>query len=229
MREEALNEVAEAIAELHGRARLVVVHGGGSYGHYAVQRAGNSVKTLVASVSYWMAVLNTLVVSALHRWGVPAVCLPTWAIAHRAGDDLHVEERLVRGLLEIGAVPVTHGGLIYSKSSSAFEILSGDTLACELAIKLPASTLIFLMDVEGVYTEDPRVSRSAEFIKVLRRDDLQRVRGGSAGIDVTGGLLLKLREALRAAERGVRVALGSVKELPAMAQGVEGRYTLVVP
>ncbi|MEM5825412.1 MAG: hypothetical protein QXX58_03155, partial [Thermofilaceae archaeon] len=134
---------------------------------------------------------------------------------------------LVAKLLEVGVVPVTHGGLI--NTDEGFKILSGDTLASRFAVELPASVLVFIMDVEGVYTEDPRANPSATLLTVLRRGDVDRIRGGSSGVDVTGGLMLKLSEAIYAAERGVKVALGGVKALKSIVEGVEGRYTRVIP
>lgn len=227
LKKEALESVAEAFVEASAKGRIVIVHGGGSFGHYAVSQASGTLKRLVADVAYWMSALNMEVVSALMSKGVAAVGLPTWLVARRSRGKLDVESGLVRDLLDIGVVPVTHGGLI--GGDGGFEILSGDTLACELAIEMAADALIFLMDVEGVYTEDPRVSASASLVKVLRRSDVQTIKGGSAGIDVTGGLTLKLREAVRAAESGVRVALGSVRALREMIEGSDGLYTRVIP
>lgn len=227
LRRDTLERVSTAVAEAAQRHRVVLVHGGGSYGHYAVQRAGGLAQKLVTDVSYWMTVLNVEVVSALLRAGALAAGLPTWAVAHRSAGRLRLNSRIIEGLLELNVVPVTHGGLI-ATDEGTFEILSGDTLAAELAIELPASALIYLMDADGVYTDDPRLNPRAELIRVLRREDVDRVRGGSAGVDVTGGLALKLREAFRAAERGVRVALGGLESLRSMLEGVEGRYTTVV-
>ena len=228
LNERALEEVAEGIASIRdGARRIVIVHGGGSFGHYAVQQSRGDTRKLLTDVTYWMTFLNHKVVHALIQHDVSAVGLPTWLVARGSKEGLIVETGLVAKLLEVGVVPVTHGGLI--NTDEGFKILSGDTLASKLAVKLPASALIFLMDVEGVYTEDPRVNPSATLLTVLRRSDLDRIRGGSSGVDVTGGLMLKLNEAIHAAERGVNVALGSVKALRSIVEGVEGRYTRVIP
>lgn len=228
LNESAIEEVADGITSLYNEGKtIVVVHGGGSFGHYAVQQAGGDRRKLVTDTAYWMNVLNARVVGSFMRRGVPAVGLPTWLIARKLGGKLQLVTDLVTKLIRMGVVPVSHGGLI--AADEGFEILSGDTLASQLAIELSASALIFLMDTEGVYTEDPRVNPSAVLISTLRKTDVDRVKGGSSGIDVTGGLSLKIREALRAAERGVSVALGSVTALKMMVEGVEGRYTRVTP
>lgn len=224
----ALEEVADGLASLYSEGKtVVVVHGGGSFGHYAVQQAGGDLRKLVTDVAYWMGVLNARVVYSLMQRGVPAVGLPTWLIARGSKGGLQLATELVVKLIRAGMVPVSHGGLI--ATDEGFEILSGDTLASQLAIELSALALIFLMDTGGVYTEDPRVNPSAVLINTLRRSNVDRVKGGSSGIDVTGGLSLKIREALRAAEKGVKVALGGVSALKLMVEGVEGHYTRVVP
>lgn len=224
---EGLEAAARALAGVSAGRRLVVVHGGGSFGHYAVAQAGGSRDRLVSDVSYWMGVLNLEVVAALRAAGVPAAGLPPLAVARVAGGRVVLQPEVVESYLGAGAVPVTHGGLVLG--DGGLTVLSGDVLASELAVRLSASALIFLMDVDAVYTDDPRLNPRARRLEVVRRSDLGAIRGGSSGIDVTGGLHLKLREALRAAEAGVRVALGCVEELPAMVEGAGGRYTRVLP
>lgn len=228
LNERALEEVADSVASLYNEgSRIVIVHGGGSFGHCAVHQARGDLRKLVIDVAYWMSILNARVVESLMSHGVPAVGLPTWVVARDSTENPRLENGLVARLLSVGAVPVTHGGLIVT--DKGFEILSGDTLASKLAIELSASALVFLMDVEGVYTEDPRMNPSATLLTVFRRGDLDRIKGGSSGIDVTGGLVLKLNEALRAAERGISVTLGGVGALRSMVKGVEGLYTRVLP
>ncbi|MCC6049272.1 MAG: hypothetical protein LM580_01100 [Thermofilum sp.] len=224
---EGLEAAAEALARVARGRRLVVVHGGGSFGHYAVVQAGGSRERLVSDVSYWMSALNLEVVSALRAAGVPAVGLPPLAVARVDGGQLSLQRDVLEAALEDGTVPVTHGGLVLQ--DGRLEILSGDVLASEIAVKLAARTLAFLMDVDAVYTADPRSDPHARPLEVLKRSHLEAIRGGSSGIDVTGGILLKLREALRAAEAGVRVALGGVSELEAMVEGLKGKYTRVEP
>lgn len=228
LRGDALEEASVKLAEVAESSRLLVVHGGGSYGHYAVALSTGSQLKLVANVAYWMSLLNLEVIAAMRKHGLPAVGLPTYAVAKldEHGNCL-LNLELVKAFLCVGAIPVTHGGL--ARKGEGLAIVSGDTLASELAIRLGASKLIFLMDVDGVYTSDPRVDPHSSFIRNFTRDDLESVRQGSRGLDVTGGIGLKLKEALRAAEAGVKVTLGALDALPAMLKGLEGHYTTVSP
>lgn len=224
---EGLAAAAESLAAISPGRKLVVVHGGGSFGHYAVLQAGSSREKLISDVSYWMSVLNLEVVSALRAAGLPAVGLPPLAVARVDSGQLSLQRETLESCLEDGVVPVTHGGLVLW--DGRLEILSGDVLASEIAVKLAAKALVFLMDVDAVYTADPRSDPHARRLEVVKPSDLEAIRGGSSGIDVTGGLHLKLKEAFRAAAAGVKVALGGVNELEAMLEGLEGKYTRVEP
>jgi len=224
---EGLEVAAKALARVARGRRLVIVHGGGSFGHYAVMQAGGSRERLVSDVSHWMSALNLEVVSALRAAGLLAAGLPPLAVARVSEGKVLLQREVLSAFLETGTVPVTHGGLVLG--SAGLKILSGDALASEIAVELAAETLAFLMDVDAVYTADPRSDPRARRLEVLRKPDLEAIKGGSSGIDVTGGILLKLKEALRAAEAGVKVVLGSVDELEAMVKGLEGKYTKVEP
>ncbi|MEM1509465.1 MAG: isopentenyl phosphate kinase [Thermofilaceae archaeon] len=228
LRKDALEEASIKLAEIAKSIKLLIVHGGGSYGHYAVALSTGSQLNLITDVTYWMTLLNLEVIASMRKHGLPVVGLPTYAIARldENGDCL-LNVELVRAFLCMGVIPVTYGGL--ARKGESLAILSGDTLASELAIRLGASKLVFLMDVDGVYTLDPRADSRSSFIKNFTRDDLELVKQGSRGLDVTGGIGLKLKEALRAAEAGVKVTLGALDTLFEMVKGLEGHYTTVSP
>ncbi|MCS7104808.1 MAG: isopentenyl phosphate kinase [Thermofilaceae archaeon] len=227
LRRDKLEAAAEAVSNVDEDYRLVIVHGGGSFGHYAVIEAGESKQKFITDVSYWMSVLNIEVVSALRRKGVSAVGVPPLTIMQYCQQGYVVNAEMVSNFLKAKVTPVTHGGLVLGREG--FQVMSGDTIASELAIQLSASTLVFVMDVNSVYTADPFKDPTATPIRTLSREQLEGVKGGSSGLDVTGGISLKLREAFRAAEAGVRVALGGLDEFQLMVRGVEGSYTRVVP
>lgn len=225
LKREVLEEVAGTLEELSREWQLVLVHGGGSFGHFAVAQAGGSLRKLLSDVTHWMSALNLEVTSSLRARGLAAVGLPPITIARMEGRSCVVSTAVLRELLAAGTVPVSHGGVV--TGDAGFEILSGDTLASEVALQLRAGALVFVMDVDCVYMSDPRANPSARPVKVLTREAVKLVTGGSSGIDVTGGIQLKLREALRAAEGGVRVSLGGLRKLRAMVEGSEGSYTVV--
>jgi len=85
---ESLSRVVSALASfVRSGGRLIVVHGGGSFGHYAVdrlQRERGSLGPLeVAEVQRAMLVLAMAVISELTGAGVPATLHP----AHTLGSS----------------------------------------------------------------------------------------------------------------------------------------------
>ena len=87
-----------------------------------------------------------------------------------------------------------------------FRILSGDTICVELAEMLGAARCVMALDVDGLLDESGRV------IKVLGEGGEAKVshwlRARGAG-DATGGIALKVSEALRMASSGTEVRLVS--------------------
>jgi len=97
-------------------------------------------------------------------------------------------------LLDLGIVPVVNE----NDTVATAEIRYGDNdrLAARTAQMIGADLLILLSDVDGLYTEDPRTSKSAQHIpNVTQIDDNIIAMGGdaNAGTGVgTGGMATKL-------------------------------------
>ena len=87
-----------------------------------------------------------------------------------------------------------------------FTILSGDQLAAHLAMQLGASQIILGVDVDGLYTSDPKSDPSA---RVIRHVTLHGLRNMQYEIeeakvtDVTRGMLGKILELMPAVEKGI--------------------------
>lgn len=210
--ERLANEIAEARLPSLG-----VIHGGGSFGHtvayeYDLIRGYQTPRQLMgfAKTKLAMTTLNTLVIDALIRNGVPAVPVqPSDFVRTKLGRLLIPAFNPVEALLGLGVVPVLFGDVVLD-SELGFTILSGDQLAAWLVLTLRASTLIIGIDVDGLYTEDPKVNRDATLIEEITLPDLKRrldTISGSNTTDVTGGMVGKIRELIPSVEQGVVVKL----------------------
>ncbi|MFB0543187.1 MAG: amino acid kinase, partial [Candidatus Bathyarchaeia archaeon] len=76
-------------------------------------------------------------------------------------------------------------------------------------LELGASRLIFGVDVDGVYTSDPKLNPDARLLESLslrEAEDMADI-GSAATTDVTGGMLGKIREALPVVEAGIPVLI----------------------
>jgi isopentenyl phosphate kinase len=212
---DAIKRLAHEVASA-GPRRLVVIHGGGSYGHplakeYDISDGYSSPRQMSGfSLTHQaMVELNKLVVEAFLAEGVPAMSIaPSSFIITEDRRIADADFSVVSRATESGFVPVLYGDTVLD-SVLRFTILSGDQLAAKIAISLGAKRIIFCVDVDGVYTANPKLAKEARLIEELSLSQMRgMVRIGEAlSTDVTGGMLGKIQEAGEAVEAGVEVQL----------------------
>jgi len=208
----AMRRLAREISEA-AVSRLVLVHGGGSFGHplakqYRLKKGYTDASQLLgfSKTHQAMVALNKMVVDALIQRNIPVVGLqPSSCVVTKSGRIHLMEDRPLKKLLESGFAPVLYGDTVLDLDLG-FSILSGDQLAAHLAVLLNASRVIMGIDEDGLYSGDPKVDSSARLIShaTLRElKSMQRELGKAKTPDVTGGMLGKIAELTPAVERGV--------------------------
>ena len=200
--DDALADACDAVADaLEAGAvdRLVVVHGGGSFGHHHASERGVSTSDgtrdadAVAAIHGAMKRLNARVLERLRERGVPAVPVHPLSLAARAdgvdgGLDLPLGSTAT--LLSEGFVPVLHGDGV-ATAGDGVTVVSGDELVVELAAGLDARRVGVCSTVPGVLDGDGEVIPAVgDFASVA--DAL----GASDATDVSGGMAAKVRELL---------------------------------
>ncbi|MCE4604802.1 MAG: hypothetical protein F7B20_07570 [Aeropyrum sp.] len=192
---EVLRSIASQLSEYRERGGVLmgVVHGGGSFGHYAVrsivERKGGLEVGDAPQIQLAMISLALMVVRELSSKGIKASLHPPHTYCW--GGECFLRP-LLRDI-EVGLVPVTFGDAVPRKN--VLEIVSGDDLAYLLARESGSECLVFATRVEGVLRGDGslvRILRSLEEFEDL------------GGVDATGGMRRKVEMALRASESGVR-------------------------
>ncbi len=170
---------------------LVVVHGGGSYGHTVVHEHGGlrSLDAFIQTIQV-MREMNQKVVEILMLCGLKAVGLDTHAIAMFINRRLMLNLDIVSEALRRGLVPVLYGDAVFANGNE-FAVASGDDLAWEIACKLRARRLVFVTSVPGVYVRGRIVDTLS-----LSRDLASIDRLSESAIDVTGGMATKLAKGL---------------------------------
>jgi len=191
----ALDAAVDAVADAD-LDRLVVVHGGGSFGHAnAAERGlsrtdGSDDAADVWAVHDAMRRLNDAVLGRFHEADVAALPVHPLSVAARdddAGLSLPLESTAT--LLDEGFVPVLHGDVIGHAGSGA-TIVSGDELVVRLAAGLDADRVGLCSTVSGVYADGEVIPRITDFASVA--DAL----GEADATDVTGGMAAKVRALL---------------------------------
>lgn len=209
-----IERLAREIALAHVE-RLVIVHGGGSYGHplakkYKIAEGYENRKQLLgfSLTREAMVTLNQIVVDQLIRRNVPSVGVQPSAIATTQNGRINrIELDPLRRMLELRLVPVLYGDAVLD-AKLGFTILSGDQLAVELALSLGSNLVVFGVDVDGLCTADPKADPAARLLETVGREQLEAMVssiGGSRTPDVTGGMKGKVREALPLVRRGIKV------------------------
>lgn len=226
-----LDQVAEQLALLASLSiRLVVIHGGGPQataisrrlGLEPVMVAGRRVtddSALEVVTMVYRGLLNTELVSALHRAGVQATGLSgvdaELLTAHRrppvkvtddggvertvdyghVGDIDNVDPRVLRTLMDARFVPVV-SSLAGDRDGNVYNV-NADTVAESIAVALQAQKLIFLTGAGGVLRDrnDP-----ATLVTFADPDDLAELMASGA---LAGGMRPKVEACIRAATGGV--------------------------
>jgi isopentenyl phosphate kinase len=210
----------ERLANEISRAKvssLILVHGGGSFGHPVAERYGitegfrdPSQISGFSEIHRAMTELNDLVMKALISYNIPAVEVqPSSCVVTKAGRIFNMELRPLKKMLKMGFVPVLYGDAVLD-SEKGFAILSGDQLVSYLAIKLGADRIVMGVDEDGLYTADPKTDSSAHLIERITLEELKNLKHiieGAKATDVTGGMLGKMLELIHAIEHKIKTLI----------------------
>jgi isopentenyl phosphate kinase len=194
---------------------LIVVHGGGSFGHPVAQKydikAGlreEDQKFGFAETHHFMTVLNGLFMDSLIWHNIPAVSIsPSSCITTENGRIQRFEDAPLKMLLKMGFLPVSYGDAVLD-TQLGFTILSGDQLISVLATRFNAERVVIGVDVDGLCSSDPKGEKTAKMFTHLTLEELRKLQNTFCEptvCDVTGGMSGKIAELLPIAERGIPV------------------------
>ena len=202
-RPDVVSALSEEIAS--SDQKVVVVHGGGSFGHVVAKQHGISSDASeapavgVAQTRGAMYELDRMVCKTMMEYKLnPYPFSPFDAISR--GGRLPVSNWL-RGLMKEGLTPVTFGDVMLTPAG--FKVISGDAIMQELSKMLAPERAVFALDVDGVYEENSRV-----IIPELSPSKIRRM-SVATGVDASGGMKMKLDAATRIASGGTKVCFVS--------------------
>jgi len=205
-----IGELARYYRESGESARVVVIHGGGSYGHpivkECVSRYGVIDRDCYVKTADSMDTLNYVLKKYAIAAGLPVVSLPPRSFCSIASKDPVCHIETLATLLYRGLIPLTYGDVV--PSNWGFEVISGDTLAWYIARELKIGEILFVTDVDGLYDNDPKINPSARKIAKASIDEvLSFLSKSSSEVDVTGGMARKLYEGRALGLRNVTVKI----------------------
>jgi len=228
-REDWVRTFAKALRDnLEGNS-FMIIHGGGSYAHPMANSYGLGVgvrdQEQLVGVSLTSAVLELLsarLTLTMSKEGIPIYPIRTGSVYAlvRGEPQVLVSYDLFLNLMRRGLVPMLHGDVVMS--DGGLGIISGDDIMLDLGRALRPRAALFLMDVPGIM-------RNGEVIRFVRNVDLEV--SGSGGIDVTGGLMRKLRRGLELS-RYTEVIMCAIWDISSIVEIIRGneptRCTLIL-
>jgi isopentenyl phosphate kinase len=204
-------EIRASMTDLPG-LRLVLGHGSGSFGHYAVHdhlspgefptatdgrpRSDERYWQGFAEVWYRASQLNRHVIDALREANVPAIShAPSTAATSSGGVIASWALSSLRAALESGILPLIFGDVVFDDRQGG-TVLSTEVLMWHLAHKLRPKRILLAGLEAAVWADFP--SRASPITKITPStfEEITDRIGGSHGPDVTGGMKSKVAEML---------------------------------
>lgn len=215
----AKTEVVDQIAKEVASAKcdhLVIVHGGGSFGHpiakkYKIHKGFRHPNQIIgfSETHKAMEQLNQIVIDAFLRKKIPVISIPPSSCVTTSRGRITEFNIPVREYIKKGFIPVVYGDAVMDEEWG-MAILSGDQIVKYLAMNLEARRVIFGVDVDGVFTADPKQYQDAKLIRKITPRNFDRILSSletSDVGDVTGGMGGKIKELVEIAERGIEVSI----------------------
>ncbi len=195
-------EIAEACRQ-RPQLQLVLGHGSGSYGHVPGRRYGT--RQGVRSEQEWMGfaevwkearALNQLVVEALAAASLPVIAFPpSAAVTARDGHPLRWDLHPMQAALDAGLLPLINGDTIFDEQRGG-TILSTEDLFIYLARFLHPAQVLLAGREEGVWADYPACTQLLTEITPASYSAVSAQIQGSTSVDVTGGMIEKVRAML---------------------------------
>lgn len=224
-------EIAVLVRGPRGK-RLVIGHGSGSFGHVAAAEGGLGGRGSkaqagpegIAHTQHRAADLHAIVVAALDDAGArPFSLAPSSFMTCSRGRVSKLFADPLFHALDLGLVPVVYGDVVLDRTRGAVVVSTEEvflSLARESAARrVKIARVVWLGETDGVYARDGRTVATLSPLAASRR---ARDVTGAAGVDVTGGMALRLRSAAALARRGIASVIADGRAAGALAAAVAG-------
>lgn len=207
---------------------IILVHGGGSYGHplaheFSLHKGLTHESQLpgVSQTRYSMTQLNQIVLSFFILNKTPAVAVQPSACFMCTNKRIsHSFLEPVKKLLELQCIPVLYGDVVVD-TEQGFCILSGDQIISYLTQEFDIEKVIFGLEIEGLYTKAPQKD-GAQLVTDITFDELESISGEETG-DVTRGMKGKLQEIKIMGEKGIEVYLINITKEDTLLKAVNNK------
>ncbi len=214
---QAIDKIANFIKELKKIYKIIIVHGGGSFGHYWSLKYDMHTKPFaysdegVARVRESMIKLNSIIVEKFISTNLKpfSIHASTFVFNNSVCSEQILD--MMNMIKNNDIIPLTYGDVVHT-SHGNFSILSGDTLMKVLSINLNPRFSIFTTNVDGIY-DDPINGKLISNIlqnknkNLLTNNHDTKIEYSKMLFDVTGGMKRKISESMNIVNKGIPVYL----------------------
>ena len=180
----------------------ILVHGGGSYGHYWSVRYGMHTKPSryslkgLSVVKNSMIELDKIILNSATKNKLNPYCLPPTDFMN-GNKPIRSKIEKIGEIAKSGLTPVTYGDALWYGQKKSY-ILSGDVIMTAIAKVLKPRLSVFVLNVDGVYSD----TRSKKLIYDFKKE---KPKISKNSMDVTGGMTRKITEATKMSRSGLKV------------------------
>jgi len=199
-RRKTIDNILKEISKI--KEPVVMVHGGGSYGHYWSVKYDMHTKPAktapkgVAVVKNSMVGLNKIILDSALKNRINPYCLPPTDFMS-GKRPIKSKILTINEIAKSGLTPITYGDALWFGQKKSY-ILSGDVIMTTLAKILKPRLSLFVLNVDGVYSDMKTKKLIHDFKK-------EKPEIKSNTMDVTGGMTRKITEASEMARAGFKV------------------------
>ena len=199
-RRKAIDSILNQIKRI--REPMILVHGGGSYGHYWSVKYDMHTKPAkydmrgVSIVKNSMIDLNKIILNSAVKNSINAYCLPPTDFMN-GNKPIKNKILTINEIAKSGLTPITYGDALWFGKKKSY-ILSGDVIMSMIGKILKPRLSIFVLDVDGVYSN----TKSKKLIRDFKKE---KPIISKNKIDVTGGMTRKITEATNMSKSGLKV------------------------
>jgi len=180
----------------------ILVHGGGSYGHYWSVKYGMHTKPAryslkgLSVVKNSMIELDKIILDSTAKNKLNTYSLPPTDFMN-GNKPIRNKIQKIGEIAKSGLVPVTYGDALWYGQKKSY-ILSGDVIMTTIGKILKPRLSIFVLDVDGVYSD----TKSKKLIYDFK---MEKPTISKNKMDVTGGITRKITEAVKMSKFGLKV------------------------
>lgn len=211
VREKVIKRLAKEIASARKRlkTKIVLGHGSGSFGHslaskYGTQKGLTNNKSVkgASAVSDTAIALNRIVVKNFLNEELPVISFsPASFMISKKGQPQKAFLEPIGQALKAGFIPLVYGDVVMDRGqgvniTSTEKVLN--VLAGGLSKKYKIEKIIYCGVTDGVYDK-----KGKTIAKITSKTfgQFKSAIGSSGSTDITGGMIHKVKEALKAAKK----------------------------